>query len=708
MVRVKHSAEDFLWASGTLCSLNRIPFDPHLISRQFPPPYHLASLLQALHALGLRASLQKIALRKLPADIFPCLAVLKASLTEINAVPANRLALILKSDGERLLVAEPGQQAPQPVGLEAFSHRHTGYILLAKKQAESIDDPDTEPRAFGFRWFIPELLKYRNIWKEILLASFAIQLVGLAVPVCTQIVIDKVVVHHTVSTLVVIGIALFVFLIFNAAMGWVRQYLVLHTGNRIDATLGHKVFSHLLDLPLRYYQNRSTGVVVARVHGVETIREFLAGGLVTLLLDFPFLVVFLAIMFWYSWQLTLIALASLTLISILSFAITPIIRQRLNQQFMVGARNQAFLTEYISGMETVKALQMEPQLKSRFGDYLSEYLGAGFRSRNLSNTYNTAANAIDQAQTLAILCTGAWLVMHDSNFTVGMLVAFQMFSGRLSGPVLRLVGLWQEFQQADIAVKRLGDVMNAPTERASITPARANGNTQARIDVDGISFRYSDEHPWLYRDLSFQIQPGHCVVLMGPSGSGKSTLAKLLLGFHQPQEGSIKLDGRDIRHLASNELRAHFGVVPQETILFSGTIYDNLILANPHASFEQVTHACQLAEIHDAIEKLPQGYQTEIGEHGAGLSGGQKQRIAIARALLKQPKLLIFDEATSSLDSQTAEHFARTINKLKGQVGMLFITHQLPKGLMVDQAVLLGKEAAGNPGKAEITQGGVE
>lgn len=248
------------------------------------------------------------------------------------------------------------------------------------------------------------------------------------------------------------------------------------------------------------------------------------------------------------------------------------------------------------------------------------------------------------------------------------------------------------FQQADIAVKRLGDVMNAPIEPMSLVPARANTNTHATIDVDGISFRYSDQHPWLYKNLSFNIRPGHCVVLMGPSGSGKSTLAKLLLGFYHPQEGRINLDGRDIRHLAANELRNHFGVVPQETMLFSGTLYDNLILANPHASFEQVIHACQLAEIHDTIEKLPQGYQTEIGEHGAGLSGGQKQRIAIARALLKQPKILIFDEATSSLDQQTAEHFARTINKLKGQVGMLFITHQLPKGLLVDEAVLLGKE----------------
>jgi subfamily B ATP-binding cassette protein HlyB/CyaB len=291
--------------------------------------------------------------------------------------------------------------------------------------------------------------------------------------------------------------------------------------------------------------------------------------------------------------------------------------------------------------------------------------------------------------------------MHNPSFTIGMLVAFQMFSGRLSQPVMRLVGLWQEFQQADIAVKRLGDVMNAPAEPMTLIPTRANTNATTNITVDSLGFRYTDaqngtELPWLYRNLSFNIQAGHCVVVMGPSGCGKSTLAKLLLGFYQPQEGHIKLNGQDIKYLAANELRNHFGVVPQETVLFSGTIYDNLILANPHASFEQIIQACQLAEIHHAIEQLPQGYQTQIGEHGTGLSGGQKQRIAIARALLKHPKVLIFDEAVSNLDQQTAEHFAQTVNKLKGKVTILFITHQLPKGLNVDEAVILGKETQPN------------
>jgi ATP-binding cassette, subfamily B, bacterial HlyB/CyaB len=340
-------------------------------------------------------------------------------------------------------------------------------------------------------------------------------------------------------------------------------------------------------------------------------------------------------------------------------------------------------------METVKSLQMEPQLNARFGEYLAAYLKAGFGTRQLTNTFNVVANMLDQLQTLAILCVGAWLVMNSNDMTIGMLVAFQMFASRLSGPLLRMVGLWQEFQQANIAVKRVGDIMNAPAEPYSVMPSREAGG-RGRLEIRGLSFRYAENLPYLYRDLNLTIDPGRCIALMGPSGSGKSTLAKLMQGFYQPSDGAILIDGRDIRHFSANELRQHYGVVPQETMLFSGTIYDNLVLANPHASFEQVIQACKLAEIHDTIEKLPEGYQNPIGEHGAGLSGGQKQRIAIARALLKRPKILIFDEATSSLDEATAESFAQTVNQLKGKVSMLFIAHQLPKGLKVDEVVRIG------------------
>ena len=270
-----------------------------------------------------------------------------------------------------------------------------------------------------------------------------------------------------------------------------------------------------------------------------------------------------------------------------------------------------------------------------------------------------------------------------------MLVAFQMFAGRLSQPMLRLVGLWQQFQQANLSVQRIGDIMNAPAEPYSILPSHVREG-KGRIKIEHLSFRYAENLPFRYEDFKLAVNPGQMMAVMGPSGSGKSTLAKLLQGFYVPSGGTIKIDGNDIRHLSANELRHHFGVVPQETILFSGTLYGNLLMANPHATFEQVVHACRMAEIHDVIEQLPQGYQTEIGERGVGLSGGQKQRMAIARALLKQPQILIFDEATSSLDSATAEHFAATINQLRGKVTMLFITHALPKGLQVDEVVRIG------------------
>jgi subfamily B ATP-binding cassette protein HlyB/CyaB len=495
-----------------------------------------------------------------------------------------------------------------------------------------------------------------------------------------------------------------VFMIFSSLLSWVRQSLVLHTGNRVDAVLGAAVLDHLFKLPPRYFEHRPTGVIAARLHGVETIREFVASAAVTLMLDLPFLFLFIGIMFYYSVQLTLVALALIACIVVLSLVVAPIFRARLNEQFLLGARNQAFVTEYVAGLETVKSLQMEPQLNARYGDYLAEYLRSGFRTKQIGNSYQVAANTLEQLMTMLILILGAHIVMRGADFTVGMLVAFQMFTARVAQPMLRLVGLWQQFQQASLSVLRLGDIMNAPPEPYALLPSRTRDG-QGRIEIDDLSFRYADNLPFLYQGFKLNVEPGQVIAVTGPSGSGKSTLAKLLQGFYVPSGGTIQLDGNDVRYLAANELRQHFGVVPQETILFSGTLFENLMTANPHASFDDVVRACRMAEIHDTIDQLPQGYQTEIGERGAGLSGGQRQRLAIARALLKRPKILIFDEATSALDPATAEHFAATINRLKGQVTMLFISHALPRSLKVDEIVRIGQSGDGRQKTGDREEG---
>ncbi len=737
---VRH--EEILWILGSLSGLYRIPFDAKLIAQQFPPPYTLATLHESAHSIGLKTgncSITDLDWQRLP---LPAIAFLRSvpirtATTDISPSPGIEIpdaqptvplqvpdcdspeftleseanegseqplvaVLILKTDGHKLLYFRAGSQTPETIAVaEATIWFEPELILVAKeagvgeKQDDVIPGFVAEKKSFGFRWFIPELLKHKKIWRDVLVASLSIQFVGLATPLFTQVVIDKVVVHQTESTLIVIGVALVMFMLFTSLMTWLRQYLVLHTGNRIDSVLGSQVFRHLLRLPLPYFENRPTGTLVARLHGVETIREFVSGAAITLILDLPFLLIFLTVMFAYSWQLSLIAVGLLGAIGAISLLVSPIFREKLNRQFMLGARNQAFLTEYLSGMATVKSLQMEPDIDRKYGDLLAQYLAAGFSTKQVGNTYNTLANGLEQVMTLSILIVGALLVMQNEGFTVGMLVAFQMFAGRMSQPMLRLVGLWQEFQQANIAVKRLGDILDMPMEPHALIPSRENtGNSKdsGRVELIGIAFRYGEHHPWLYRNLDIAFKPGHLTVLMGPSGCGKSTLAKLLLGFYQPSDGQIQLDGRDIRHLAANELRQTFGVVPQETVLFAGTIYDNLVMAHPHATFEDVITACKAAEIHDVLDKLPEGYQTEIGERGTGLSGGQRQRIAIARALLKKPKILIFDEAVSNLDQQTAEHFAKTINKLKGRVTMIFITHQIPRGLQVDEVFSFGSE----------------
>jgi ATP-binding cassette, subfamily B, bacterial HlyB/CyaB len=696
MVIQNLSAQEFSWCVEASCVLLQRPFQRDIIEQQFAQPHDAESLVSALTGLGIDVKAKPLKGKSLRKSSFPQLVWLKAAPSEGEA-SANTPALLLQADDQQVLLIQPGHATPQAMPLGAFHGalvHQRGYLLSTRVEAGG--DPDTaileaQSRRFGFSWFVPELLRHKRLWQEILLASLVIQLLALATPLFTQTIIDKVIVHRTQSTLFVVLIGMAVFIFFTTVLSWLRQYLVLHTGNRVDAVLGTAVFERLFKLPPLYFQHRPTGVISARLHGVETIREFIASTAVTLILDFPFLLIFVAIMLYYSVTLTAIVLGIMGVVALLSFFVAPIFQRRLQVQFQLGARNQAFVTEYVGGLETVKSLQLEPQLASRYRGYLATYLAAGYATKQLANSYNSLAQMLEQIMTLLVLGVGAWMVMSGEAFTIGMLVAFQMFASRVSQPMLRMVGLWQQFQQAKLSVDRLGDLMNVPTEPYSLQPKRLQAS-YGRIEFDNLAFRYSDKLPLLYQNLSAQLPAGQTIAIMGPSGCGKSTLAKLMQGFYQPSEGRIVIDGVDIAHLSANELRSHFGVVPQETTLFSGTILDNLQMASPQASFEQIVAACKLAEVNAVIEALPEGYQTEIGERGAGLSGGQRQRIAIARALLKRPKVLIFDEATSALDAPTAESFAKTINSLRGKVTMLFITHGLPRGLQVDTLFQLTAE----------------
>ncbi|HET7865784.1 MAG TPA: ABC transporter transmembrane domain-containing protein, partial [Burkholderiaceae bacterium] len=451
----------FLWAIGSICALLRKPFSAELVEREFPPPCSHTTLIRAGRAVGLRVKPVKLKRSNLDRMVFPLLVGLTPS-SEPDTNSSCLGIVTAAADGQVVLFRAGSNQA-ETLTCEDFLALGNGEAWLVAPEGEAVSDPDAAGtmRQFGFRWFIPELLKHRHVWREVLLASLALQLIALATPLFTQAIIDKVVVHRTQSTLIAIAFAMVIFTIFTSLLTWVRQYLVLHTGNRVDAVLGAAVWEHLLRLPVRYFQYRPTGVVAARLHGVETIRDFMSGAAVSLVLDLPFLAICLGVMLWYSVALTAIALGILAVITLVSVLVAPLFQARLNEQFLLGARNQAFVTEHIGGFETVKSLQMEPQLRQRYGDYLASYLQSGFKTKQIGNTYNVFASTMDQLQTLLILMVGAWTVMTDQSFTIGMLVAFQMFAGKLSQPVLRIVGLWSQFQQASLSVQRLGDVMNA-------------------------------------------------------------------------------------------------------------------------------------------------------------------------------------------------------------------------------------------------------
>jgi subfamily B ATP-binding cassette protein HlyB/CyaB len=592
--------------------------------------------------------------------------------------------LLLQVSDAKALVFRPDADKPQAVPLETLAEHFSGKLILMTTR-ERVAGAN---RAFDVTWFIPSLVKYRHLLRDVLVASFFIQILALISPIFFQIVIDKVLVHNGLTTLEILAIGFLCVSIFDVAMGGLRTYLFTHTTSRVDAELGGRLFSHLTRLPMAYFQARRVGDSVARVRELETIREFLTSSALTVVLDIFFAIVFLAVMFVYSPWLLLIVLITLPLYAAVLWVVSPLLRRQLDEKFARGAENQAFLVESVTGIETVKAAAVEPQMQQRWERQLAGYIQSGFKAAMLANWGRQGIELIQKLGTVALLFFGAKLVI-QGDLTVGELVAFNMLAGQVAGPILRLAQLVQDFQQARIAVERLGDILNTPAEPVMSASRASLPEIKGGVSFENVSFRYRADGPEVLRDVSLDIAPGEMLGIVGPSGSGKSTLTKLIQRLHTPERGRVLVDGVDLAMVDPAWLRRQVGVVLQENLLFNRTVRDNIALADPALPMEAVVHAAKLAGAHDFILELPEAYDTHIDERGGNLSGGQRQRIAIARALAIDPKILILDEATSALDAESEEIIQTNLAAIAAQRTVIIIAHRLSAVRAADRIVTL-------------------
>ena len=619
-------------------------------------------LLRAAKHLGLKAGVLKSRWEKLDGTPFPAIAKLRD----------NRYVVLAKIDGEKALIQDPAEGRPLVVSREQFESNWTGELLLFAKRA-NLRHQDLK---FDFTWFIPAIVKYRKFLGEVFVASFVLQLFAVLTPLFTQVVIDKVLVHKGFTTLHILAVGMVTLALFDATLGGLRTYLFAHTTNRIDVGLGAQLFRHVLALPLAYFEARRVGDTVARVRELEHIRQFLTSNSVTVVLDVIFTLVFLIVMWFYSHTLTMVVAASLPLYAILSIAITPSIRARLHEKFNRGAENQSFLVEAISGIQTVKALAVEPPLLRKWEEQLAGYVRASFRATSLITVAGQIAGCIQKITTVAVLWVGAYRVI-DGDLSIGQLIAFNMLSAQVTGPLLRLVNLWQEFQQVGISVQRLGDVLNTQPE-PSYKPNRTTlPQVAGHVIFEEVTFRYRPDASEVLRKVSFSVAPGKVIGIVGRSGSGKSTIAKLIQRLYVPERGRILVDNVDLAQVDPAWLRRQVGVVLQENFLFNSSVRDNIALADPGLGMESVIQAAQLAGAHEFILELPDGYDTVVGEHGCSLSGGQRQRIAIARALVANPRILIFDEATSALDYESEAVIQKNMAHICQGRTVFIIAHRL-------------------------------
>ncbi len=658
---------DPLNALCLVARLHQISADPaalrHALGKGPSDTIDDESLLTAAKSLGLKVKKLRTTIERIDKTPLPALA----------RTADNRWVILAQCDGKRVLwqdaEAEGGRPTIQPA--EAFADQWTGELILIASRASLTG----ELAKFDFTWFIPSIVRHRKLLGEVLLISLFLQLFSLVSPLFFQVVMDKVLVHRGVTTLDVLVIGLVVVVVFESILSMLRAYVFSHTTSRIDVELGSRLFRHLLALPLAYFQARRVGDSVARVRELETIRSFLTGNALTLVLDVLFSVIFIAVMFVYSVPLTLIVLVSIPLYVTISLLVVPVLRHRLDDKFARGAENQAMLVETVSGVQTVKASALEPQLARRWDQQLAAYVSASFKTNTLATMAHESVGLVGKLVNAATLWYGAHLVM-DNQLTVGMFVAFNMFAQRVAQPIMRMAQMWTDFQQTGISMARLGDILNTRTEVPPSSAVQLPA-VQGGIDFDHVKFRYRPEAQPAVNDLVLSIAPGEIIGIVGRSGSGKSTLTKLVQRLYTPEAGRVLVDGIDISLIDAAQLRRQIGVVLQDNWLFNRSVRENIAIADPAAPIEVVMAAAHMAGAHEFVSELPEGYDTKVGEQGASLSGGQRQRIAIARALFTNPRILIFDEATSALDYESEAIIQRNMQTIcKGRT-VIIIAHRL-------------------------------
>ncbi len=565
--------------------------------------------------------------------------------------------------------------------VEESNHPQLRVLLLSPTK-------ETPQQRFGLQWFLPYLSRYHRVLLEVFVASFFVQLAGLANPLVIQLIIDQVINNNSINTLHFLGALLLVAGLFEAVLSTLRTYLFVDTTNRIDISLGSEIIDHLLRLPLRYFERRSVGELATRINELENIRSFLTGTALTVGLDALFSVVYIIVMLIYSWQLTLVGLGTIPIFIIMTSIASPTIRKQLRTKAERNAATQSYLVEVMSGIQTVKAQNIE--LRSRFSwqELYARYVTAGFKTVITSTLANSTSNFLNKLSSLLVLWMGAYLVL-QGELTLGELIAFRIISGYVTSPILRLAQLWQSFQETALSLERLSDVVDTPQEAEQDCDNIPLPAIEGTVKYENISFRFHRSGPLQLCNVNLDFPAGKFIGIVGQSGSGKSTMMKLLLRLYEPESGRILIDGYDIAKVELYSLRRQLGVVPQETLLFDGTVQENIALTNPEATTEEIIEAAKIAAAHEFIMNLPNGYNTRVGERGAGLSGGQRQRIAIARSVLQRPKLLVLDEATSALDYPTERQVCLNVAQAFKGSTVFCITHRLNTILHADLIVVM-------------------